>query len=117
MLSLDELYYDKMQKVVLRALQEEQFKFATFSKNKMCCFTLVRSTFTRVKCARPRFSNFTLRGDGLKDEKSRFYMGQNHFEASQCPEVVGSAQDGERAAGAEAISGHYPGSRPMRGRV
>ena len=30
LLSLDELYYDKMQKVVLRALQEEQFEFATF---------------------------------------------------------------------------------------
>ena len=53
----------------------------------------------------------------LKDEKSRFYEGQSHFEASQCPEVIGSAQDGERAAGAEAISGQDPGSRPMRGRV
>ena len=31
--------------------------------------------------------------------------------------MVGSAQDGERAAGAEAISGQDPGSRPMRGRV
>ena len=54
MLSLDELYYDQMQKVVLRALQEEQFEFATFSKNEMCCFTRVRSTFTRVQCANVR---------------------------------------------------------------
>ena len=44
-------------------------------------------------------------------------MGQSHFGASQCPQVVGSATDGERAAGAEAISGQDPGSRPMRGRV
>ena len=44
-------------------------------------------------------------------------MGQNHFEASQCPEVVGSVQDGERAAGAEAISGQDPSSRPMHGRI
>ena len=28
--------------------------------------------------------------------------------------MVGSATDGERAAGAEAISGQDPGSRPMR---
>ena len=54
---------------------------------------------------------------GNKNEKDRFYYGHSHFEASQCPQVVGSAQDGERAAGAEAISGHDPGSRPMRGRV
>ena len=44
-------------------------------------------------------------------------MGHSHFEASQCPQVIGSAQDGERAAGAKAISGQDPGSRPMRGRV
>ena len=44
-------------------------------------------------------------------------MGQSHFEASQCPQVVGSAQDGERALWAEAISGRDPGSRPMRRRV
>ena len=31
--------------------------------------------------------------------------------------MVGSTQDGERAAGAEVISGQDPGSRPMRGRV
>ena len=31
--------------------------------------------------------------------------------------MVGSAQDGERAGWAEAISGRDPGSRPMRGRV
>ena len=31
--------------------------------------------------------------------------------------MIGSAQDGERAAGAEAISGQEPGNRPMRGRV
>ena len=35
--------------------------------------------------------------NGLKDEKSEFYMDQSHFEASQCPQVLGSAQDGERA--------------------
>ena len=44
-------------------------------------------------------------------------MDQSHFEASQCPQVIGSAQDGERTAGAKAISGQDPGSRPMRGRV
>ena len=44
-------------------------------------------------------------------------MDQSHFEASQCPQVVGSAQDGEMAPWAEAISGRDPGSRPMRGRV
>ena len=43
--------------------------------------------------------------------------GQSHFEASQCPQVVGSVQDGERAGWAEAISGRDPGSRPMRERV
>ena len=31
--------------------------------------------------------------------------------------MIGSAQDGERAAWAEAISGRDPGSRPMRERV
>ena len=31
--------------------------------------------------------------------------------------MVGSATDGERAAGAEAISGRDPGSRPVRGRI
>ena len=31
--------------------------------------------------------------------------------------MIGSAQDGERAAGAKAISGRDPGSRPMRRRV
>ena len=49
--------------------------------------------------------------------KNRFYGGENHFEASQCAEVVGSAQDGERAAGAETISGQDPGNRKMRGRI
>ena len=44
-------------------------------------------------------------------------MGQCHFEASQCARVVGSAQDGERADRAKAISGQDPGSRPMRLRV
>ena len=44
-------------------------------------------------------------------------MGQSHVEASQCPEIIGSAQDGARAAGAETISGQDPGSKPMRGRV
>ena len=31
--------------------------------------------------------------------------------------MIGSAQDGERAVGAEAISGQDPGSRPMSRRV
>ena len=31
--------------------------------------------------------------------------------------MIGSAQDGERAGGAEAISGQDPGSRSMRRRV
>ena len=44
-------------------------------------------------------------------------MGHSHFEASQCPQVIGSVQDGERAATAKAISGQDPGSRRMRGRV
>ena len=44
-------------------------------------------------------------------------MGQSHFETRQCAEVVGSAQDGERAGWAEAISGRDPASRPMRGKV
>ena len=44
-------------------------------------------------------------------------MDQSHFEASKCPQVVGSAQDGEMAPWAEAISGSDPGSRPMRRRV
>ena len=65
----------------------------------------------------PRCSNLPRREDGLKNEKSRFYVGHSHFEASQCPQVIGSAQDGERAAGAKAISGQDPGSRPMRRRV
>ena len=50
-------------------------------------------------------------------EKSPFYVCHSHFEASQCARVVGSAQDGERAARAKAISGQDPGSRPMHGRV
>ena len=62
----------------------------------------------------PRFSNLTRREDGLKNEKSRFYVGHSHFEASQCPRVVGSAQDGERTPGAKARSGRDPGSKPMR---
>ena len=53
----------------------------------------------------------------MKNEKNRFPVGHNHFEASQCARVVGSAQDGERAAGAKAISGQDPGSRRMRRRV
>ena len=44
-------------------------------------------------------------------------MDQNHFEASQCPQVIGSAQDGERAPWAKAISGRNPESMPMRRRV
>ena len=58
-----------------------------------------------------------MREDGLEDEKSRSYVGNSHFEASRCPQVIGSAQDGERAAGAKAISGQDPGSKPMRRRV
>ena len=65
----------------------------------------------------PRFSNLTLREDGLENGKSRFYVGHSPFEASQCPRVIGFAQDGERAAGAKALSGQDPGSRPMRRRV
>ena len=44
-------------------------------------------------------------------------MDHSHFGASQCPQVIGSAQDGERVAGAKAISGPDPGSKPMRRRV
>ena len=44
-------------------------------------------------------------------------MDQSHVEASQGPQVVGSAQDGERDAWAEAISGRDPESRPMRRRL
>ena len=42
---------------------------------------------------------------------------ENHFEASQCPQVLGSAQNGEKAPGVEAISGRDPRSRPMRRKV
>ena len=65
----------------------------------------------------PCFNNLTLREDESENKKSRFYVRHSHFEASQGPQVIGSAQDGERAAGAKAISGQDPGSRPMRGRV
>ena len=58
-----------------------------------------------------------MREDGLENAKNRFYVNHNHFEASQCPQVIGSAQDGGRAAGGKAISGQDPGSRPMRRRV
>ena len=44
-------------------------------------------------------------------------MSQSHFEASQCPQVLGSAQDGETAPWAEAISGRDPESRPMHRRL
>ena len=54
MLSLHDLYYDKMKKVVRRHSQEEQFEIATFYKNRMCCFPKVRSTFIRVQCANVR---------------------------------------------------------------
>ena len=66
---------------------------------------------------KPRFSNLKWRVDDLKNEKSRFYVGHNHFEASQCRQVLGSVQDGERAVGAKAISGQDQGSRLMRRRV
>ena len=41
----------------------------------------------------------------------------SHSEGSQCPRVLGSAQDGQTAPWAEAISGRDPRSRPMRRRV
>ena len=44
-------------------------------------------------------------------------MDQSHVGASQCPQVLGSAQDGETAPWAEAISGRDPESRPMRRRL
>ena len=44
-------------------------------------------------------------------------MDQSHSEAGQCPQVLGSAQDGERAPWAEAITGRDPVSRPMHRRV
>ena len=44
-------------------------------------------------------------------------LSQSHFEASQCPQVLGSNRNGEKAAGAQAISGRDPGGRPVRGRV
>ena len=50
-------------------------------------------------------------------KKIGFNVSDNHFEASQCPQVIGIAQDGERAAGAGAISGQDQGNRPMRRRV
>ena len=65
----------------------------------------------------PRFSHLPLKEDWLKNKKKRFYVGLNHFEASQCPRVIGSAQDGERTPGAKARSSRDPGSRPMRRRV
>ena len=42
MLSLNELYHDKMKKVVRRALQEEQFEFATFSKKYNVLFYICK---------------------------------------------------------------------------
>ena len=39
-------------------------------------------------------------------------MDQNHFEASQCPQVLGSAQDGKTAPWAEAICGRDPELTP-----
>ena len=50
-------------------------------------------------------------------KKVDFYVGHSHFEASQCPQVIGSAQDGERATGDQVISGQDPGSRPIRRRA
>ena len=44
-------------------------------------------------------------------------MGESHFETSQCPQVIGFAQDGERPAGDETISGQDPGNKPMHRRV
>ena len=49
--------------------------------------------------------------------KNRFYVRRIHFEASQCPRVLGSAQEGERGPGAKARCGRDPGSRPMRRRI
>ena len=71
---------------------------------------------TKNECHRV-LAKWPQRENELKGKKSRFYMCQNYFEASQCPQMVGSAQDGERAGWAKAISGRDPGSRPMRGRV
>ena len=62
----------------------------------------------------PHFNNLPRREDGLKNEQSRFYVGHNHFEASQCPRVIGSAQDGERTPKAKARSGPEPAGKPMR---
>ena len=78
-------------------------------KSSLCQCT--ESVGHRVLAKLPRREN------ELKNKKNLLYICKNHFEASQCPEVVGSAQDGERATGVEAISGQGPGSRPMRGRV
>ena len=63
----------------------------------------------------PRLRDFPLREDGLKHQKNDFTWATGHFEAIQCPRVVVSAQDGERAPGAKA--GPDPGSRPMRRNV
>ena len=43
--------------------------------------------------------------NGSKIKKNQFYMDQNHFEASQCPQVLGSAQNGEEIPGPKP----YPG--------
>ena len=83
----------------------------------MHCFTKVRSTFPQVKCANTTFEQFTTERRLGKNEKGRFYVGHNHFEPSQCPRVIGSAQDGERTPGAKARSGREPRSGPMRRRV
>ena len=82
----------------------------------MYCFTKIRNTLTRVQCANTTFY-LKLKEDGLTNEKSRFYVGHNHFEASQCPRVAGSAQDGERTRGAKARSNRDPGSKPMHRKV
>ena len=65
----------------------------------------------RVLAKWPRRKNW------LKNEKSQFWLDQNHFEASQCPQVLGSAQNGKTAPWAEVISGRDPESKPMHRRV
>ena len=57
------------------------------------------------------------RKNEFKNEKSQFLIDQNHFEASQCPQVLGSNTNGEKAAGAQAISERDPEGRPVRGRI
>ena len=83
----------------------------------MCCFTIVKSTLKKIKCAKTTFLRFNTDRRWVKEKKRQVYVGHSHFGASQCPQVIRSAQDGERAAGAKAISAQVPGIRPMHRRV